>query len=619
MIARLRFCIRYLVFWMGYYAVLRGVFLAYHHGEAGRAGVGTIAGTFLHGARMDLAAAAGPCLIVFPLVALSVFAPRIAGRVIVALSLLFVVVVALLATIDVELYRAWGFRIDGSILQYFKTPRVMVASAKSSPELFLVLLFVALAALAVVAVIKLLRPAIRDWEPVPFPASLAAIPAGALLVASLYIPLHGGIQKQPIKQSTVYFSQNDFANQAAINVTWNFLDGVWHRSYRTDNPYQYLPATEAAQVADSLLAPGNAAPARLLRVPRPNVIIILWESLTSKVVERLGGVPGITPNFDSLTHEGILFDHFYATGNRSPRGLTGVISGYPSQPTTEIIMQPRKSASLPALPHDLSAAGYRSRFYYGGDPAFSNFKSYLMASGFDTLITDEAFEARSHHTEWGEDDHVVLTRMFGDVPQMRRPFFLTLFTMSSHEPFVVPMETVIRGSDEQSMFLNAHVYADRSVGEFIRHAKREPWWDSTLVVIVGDHGHRYPVLDSLQTDRRWEQFSIPMLWIGGALAVRDTVVSRLGGQTDIPATLLHQLGLDAAAYRWSRDLLAPGTRSWAWFTFNDGFGFIDAAGGKVAWDNIGRRVLAESGPTGPADVRAGEALLQQLVNDYVKR
>jgi phosphoglycerol transferase MdoB-like AlkP superfamily enzyme len=618
-IARLRFCILYMAFWMGYYAVLRGAFLAYHHAEAGRAGAGTIAGTFLHGARMDLAATAGPCLIVFPLLALSAFAPKIAGRLILALSLSLVVVVALLATIDVELYRAWGFRIDGSILQYFKTPRVMVASSTSSLMVMLTVLFVALAALAVFAFIKLLWPAIRAWEPVPFPVSLAAIPAAALLVASLYIPLHGGIQKQPIKQSTVYFSQNDFANQAAINVTWNFLDGVWHRSYRTDNPYQYLGATEAAQVVDSLLTPGNAPPARLLRLARPNVIIILWESLTSKVVERLGGMPGITPNLDSLTHEGILFDHFYATGNRSPRGLTGVISGYPSQPTTEIIMQPRKSASLPALPHEFSTAGYHSRFYYGGDPAFANFTSYLMASGFDTLITDEAFESHNHHTEWGEDDQVVLTRMFADVPRMHRPFLVTLFTMSSHEPFVVPMETVIPGSDEQSKFLNAHVYADRSVGEFIRQAKREPWWDSTLVVIVGDHGHRFPVLDSLQTDRRWEQFSIPMLWVGGALAVRDTVVSQVGAQTDIPATLLHQFGLNAAAYRWSRDLLAPRTPSWAWFTFNDGFGFINGEGGKVAWDNIGRRVLAESGPTGAGDIRAGEALLQQLVNDYVKR
>lgn len=609
----------YFAFWMVYHAILRIVFLIYHHADAARAGFGTVVGIITHGGRMDMAASAGPCLIVFPLVAASLFAPRIAAKVIVVFSLPLLVLVALLTAVDVEMFRNWGFRLDGSILQYFNTPGEMVSASGSSPVALLVVLFLVLAGLSVFAFLRVLGPAMRAWQAMSFPINLAAIPLAVALVLPLYIPLHGGIQKQPIKQSTVYFSQNPFANQAALNVTWNFLDGIWHRSYSTTNPYLYLPAAEAAAVTDSLLAPASGPPRRLLRLAHPNVVIILWESWTSKVVERLGGVKGIMPNIDSLIHEGILFDHLYATGDRSPKGLVGVLSGYPSQPTTQIIKTPKKSATLPALPHDLHAAGYHSRFYYGGDPAFSNFRSYLMSSGFDTLITDEAFEGHVHHSYWGEDDHVVLTRMFADVPQMARPFFLTVFTMSSHEPFIVPMETVIPGDDEQSKFLNAQVYADRSVGEFIRNAKHQPWWDSTLFVLVADHGHRLPIMDTLQSLRRWEQFSIPMIWLGGALAVHDTVITQLGGQTDIAATLLHQLDLDASAYRWSRDLAAPGSLPWAWFSFTDGFGFVDPDGGTVAWDNIGRRVIAQSAGSRTGDIRAGEAMLQQLINDYVKR
>jgi len=127
------------------------------------------------------------------------------------------------------------------------------------------------------------------------------------------------------------------------------------------------------------------------------------------------------------------------------------------------------------------------------------------------------------------------------------------------------------------------------------------------------------VLDSLQPSRKWEMFSIPMLWLGGALAVRDTVISTLGVQTDLPRTLLSQLGLDGSAYRWSRDLLAPGTRSWAFATFSDGFIWVNPAGGAVAWDNIGRQPIASSGATGPADIRAGQAMLQALFGDYLRR
>ena len=618
MIQRVRFCLAYFFFWLGYFAVLRGVFLLYHPAAAAQAGAGTIARTFLYGARMDMAAAAFPSLIVFTLTALSVFLPKLAGRAILAFSGFMLVLIALLATIDIELFRNWGFRIDATILQYLNTPREMLASAGASPIALLIVVFLLLATLAVAGFVKLLWPGIRAWEPVRLPGNLVSAVLLGGLAGSLYYPGKGGFQDMPMTQSTVYFSHNHFANQAAINVAWNFFDSVWWRTYRRDNPYRYLPPDEAAHVADSLLTTG-APPVHLLRMTRPDIIVIIWESFSSKLVERLGGVAGATPNIDSLSHEGILFDHFYATGDRSPEGLTGVLSGYPAQPTTEIIQHPRKSGSLPGLPHDLARAGYRATFYYGGDPDFTNFKSFALQAGFDSLVTEDAFDSRDRHSSWGADDHVVLGRALADVRRMPRPFFVTLFTLSSHEPFKVPMAAVFPGSDERDRFLNAHAYTDRSIGDFIRKAKTQPWWDSTLVVIMADHGHRLPQLDSLQAKRKWETFSIPMLWLGGALAVRDTVIDRLGVQTDFPKTLLDQLGLDGSAYRWSRDLLAPGVRPWAWFTFSDGFGWVNFAGGAVAWDNVGKQVIDREGRTGAEDIRAGQAMLQTLIEDFVRR
>jgi phosphoglycerol transferase MdoB-like AlkP superfamily enzyme len=180
------------------------------------------------------------------------------------------------------------------------------------------------------------------------------------------------------------------------------------------------------------------------------------------------------------------------------------------------------------------------------------------------------------------------------------------------------MTTVIPGTDETSRSLNSHAYTDRSIGDFIRHAKRQPWWDSTLVIIMADHGHRLPALDSLQSRRKWETFAIPMLWLGGALAVWDTVISQIGGQADIPSTLLAQFGLDATGYRWSRNLLARGATGWSWFTFSDGFGWVTDSG-KLVWDNIGRQAMAEQGRISRSDLRNGQALLQSLIDDYVKR
>ena len=619
MTARLKFCFGYFAFWMAYFAVLRVAFLLYHHTEAARAGLAAVIGAMVHGARMDVASTSYLAAIAFVLAALSAFLPRLAGRAILVFSIIELTTFSLLATIDMEVFRAWGFHADTAILRYLNTPREMVASISSSPVVLLFAVWVLLASISVVVFLRVLWPGMRAWEPLRIPAGIATFALCGGLTWLLYYPSRGGIQKMPINQSTVYFSRNAFANQAAVNVAWNFIDAAWRNSYQADNPYRVMPAAEATRISDSLLASSAAPAVHLLRLDRPDIIVIMWESFSAKLVERLGGVHGVTPNIDSLIHDGILFDHFYATGDRSPEGLVGVLSGYPAQPITEIVPHPRKAATLPVMTRELAGAGYHTAFYYGGDPAFANIKSYLLHAGFDALVTKDDFPPEDRHSSWGADDGFVLHRLASDLVRMPRPFFAYLFTLSSHEPFIVPMATVIPGTDERSLFLNAHAYTDRSIGDFIRRARQQPWWDSTLVVIVADHGHRVPVLDSLQSDRKWQTFAIPMLWLGGALAVRDTVVSWPGVQTDLPKTLLSQLGLDASPYRWSRNLFAADVKPWAWFTFTDGFGWIDSSGGALAWDNVGHRPIARQGQLGPGDVHAGEAMLQSLMDDYIKR
>ena len=172
MIARLQFCgfRRIFVFWMAYYAVARFVFLGYEHADAGRAGLRLMAGSVIHGTRMDLAAAAGPCLIVFPLVAISVVLPRLATRIILVLTLLMVTIVSLLVAGDTELFRNWGFRLDGAVLQYLNTPSEMVSASKASPVLLVIAIFVVLTLVTALAFVKLLWPTLRAWtHALPFP------------------------------------------------------------------------------------------------------------------------------------------------------------------------------------------------------------------------------------------------------------------------------------------------------------------------------------------------------------------------------------------------------------------------------------------------------------------
>ena len=616
-LAKLRFLLRYATFWFLFFALLRLVFLAYHATETLPLGAATLAGVLVRGARMDLSATAYLLVIPTILLALAPLVPARALRVVLrAYSWLALVLAALLASVDLELFAKWGSRIDATLLPYLRTPREAAASAESSP-------------VALLAIVLVLLVALGAWGYARFVDRHVAEAAGGKIVRTapplllgctlLLVPIRGGLQWTPLNPSSTYFSHSDFANQAGLNAAWNFLHSLTIKDYRTTNPYaSAISEVDARQLVDSLVHTDDGTTRQLLRVKQPNVILIIWESGTAKIIRRLGGLSGITPHFDSLTHTGILFDSMYASGNRSAKGLAAILSGWPAQSNAPILSSPARAARLPGLAEDLATAGYHTSFYYGGELEFADFKSYLVAHGFDRIIGEHDFDRRDWSSKWGAHDHVVLGRLLSDSRTFRRPFFATLFTLSSHEPYDVPMQPVIPGSTEQVHFLNAHIYTDRSLGAFMAAAARERWWDSTLVILIADHGHPLPRLPHSPGEWASQLYHIPMLWLGGALAVRDTVISVVGSQVDVAPTLLAQLGRAHTQYKWGKNLLAADVRPFAFFSYLDGFGWVDSRG-RLVYGYNSRQIMQRTPGTGSDELRAGEAYQRLTYQDFLGR
>nr|WP_231403054.1 LTA synthase family protein [Hymenobacter guriensis] len=380
-----------------------------------------------------------------------------------------------------------------------------------------------------------------------------------------------------------------------------------------------MPDSTARRLVQELYAaPVRPAPASLLRTARPNVLFIILESFTSKWVGSLGGQRGTTPTLDSLARTGVLFSNIYAAGDRSQKGLVALLSGYPNQPTTSIIKYPRKTERLPHLARSLAPAGYSSRYYYGGELAFANMKSYLVAAGYDQITERSDFRAREQNSKWGAHDHVLFRRVLDDLGRQRQPFFVTAFTLSSHEPFDVPMRTRFPGTDEATLFRNSVYYTDHALGQFLRAARQQPWWSNTLVVLVADHGHPQP---GSTPNYAPAKFRIPLLLTGGALRpeARGRVVRTIGSQTDVAATLLAQLQLPATAYPFSRNVLAADSASaFAFYCFTDGFGLITPRG-PVTFDNAARQPITR-GPRVPArQVQQGQAYQQVSFEDFLRK
>ena len=617
---RVGMLVRVLCFWMIWFAMARALFHVWFRDLVPDHGAGLVAQSFLYGARMDLATAAYLTAVPWVILTLTIAFPAAVARRALAVWATFIVVLVPLVTMtDIGTFRPWRKRLDASLWTYLATPREAYASAASIP---VVALFGALGVMLLLTWWSYRRVVRRSEPGLLRPRGVHAIAAAAVLVAvgaTLVIPIRGGIQWTPINESTVFFSRSEFENMAALNPGWSLLAStIAQQNVPSANPYVALADADVKQVMDSLFPATGPAAQSMLRVAHPNVVLIVWESFTAKVVERLGGRRGVTPQFDRWTHQGIFFDSLFASGERSAQGLVSILSGFPSVPNEAIMTRPQKAARLPQLGQLLNKAGYHTSYYYGGELAFANMKAYLLNGGFTRVTGIEAFAASDRNSKWGAHDHVVLGRALAELPNEPRPFFSTIFTLSSHEPFEVPVASAFTGDDESTRSLNAHHYADASIGQFLDSASHQPWWDSTLVVIIADHGSLLPEPVAGATESVIDRHHIPMLWLGGALRVKDTVVHRIGASVDVAPTLLGQLGIVPTGFRWGSDMFAGQRGGFAYFDHNDGFGFVDG-GGWLVYDERAGRVLDRSASAGARQQRNGTALLQASFADYLSK
>jgi phosphoglycerol transferase MdoB-like AlkP superfamily enzyme len=612
MAAKFKFILIYFFSWVIFFDLMRIVFLLYHFSKTKQLPFRTILGSLCYGLKMDLSVAAyitAPvCL--FVLLSLWVrFFKRLPVYRIYTVVILLIVSIICLA--DLEIYSSWGVRLDMTPLRFVVTPKEAYASISHIPLVFVGLIFAAAYALFYFCFIFILKRVFFQEQNKYKPHTAVLL---LLFTGSLIIPIRGGLQQTPLNQSSVYFSTHNYANQAAINPVWNLLRSAMSKAASSRNPYLYLPEETVKEVTDSLYRQGLLTDA----VIRPsdsaiNVLVVVWESFTEKALHVSIRNQEVTPRFNQLRKEGIYFKNMYASGDRTYKGLPAIFSGYPAMPNGTIIHSPAKSIKLPVLARLFAEKGYTTPFFYGGEPEFANIKSYLLQGGFDPIIGKSDFEAKDMNSKWGAHDGVVMKRVLGDLDKEKQPFFAAWLTLTSHEPFETPVPVVFPGMDTKAKFMNSLHYTDAVIGEFIDSCKIQPWWKNTLVIITGDHGHILP-----DSDHRADDFRTPMLWLGGALNRDGVVIEKTVSQLDIAATLSAQLGLDKTKFPFSKNVFDLQEKPWAFFTYNDAFGFVDSTG-RLVFDNIGKRPIEREGKTGAKQIEAGKAMMQRVYDDFLKK
>jgi len=508
---------------------------------------------------------------------------------------------------DIILYKYWGFRLDSTPLFYLKTPKDAFASAD--------LITILLGLFAVIVVISvffflfyhfLLKPGKKIKKPFCRKRTSLIL---LFLTGFLFIPIRGGFSVSTMNVGWAYFSDKIELNHAAVNPCFSLMESL-SREQSFEDQYRFMKdneaATQFAKMKDQ--AQADSIPS-LLTTKNPNVIFIVLESFMSKVIQPLGGLPDVTPSMNRFCNEGILFTNFYANSFRTDRGLVSILSGYPAQPTTSIMKYPQRSQSLPSISKSLKKAGYSTEYYYGGDANFTNMRSYLLSQGYDRIVCDKDFPLIERMSKWGAPDQYLFNRASSDLAgAQKEPFFKTIQTSSSHEPFDVPSHKF------KEPYLNSVFYVDSCLGKFIDQYKKTKYWKNTVIVLVADHAMHYP---ASITNHNVERFQIPLIIMGGAVK-KPLKVDTYASQIDIAATLLYQLGLPHKEFTFSKNILNTSSPHFGYFTYPNGFGMATPQN-QMIFDCEANKVVLDLGKKKSANLIPAKAYLQTLYDDLSKR
>lgn len=591
------------------FALQKPVFMLYNHASGGGLSISDYLQVMVHGLQLDATVAGYLTVIPLLLTLLSVWIP---GRYITFIlkGYFFIVacIISLIFVVDIALYPYWGFRLDATPLFYLQSPSDALASAPASTLILQTLVFVVYTYGIFWALKRFVLPLMPEqYVKKMFSNSVQLVLLGGIL----FIPIRGGVTTSTANVGMVYFSKNQFLNHSAINPCFSFLASL-SKQQDFAAQYNYFSESQRSKIFKKLTnqPQGDSIP-ELLTTKNPNIILILMESFSANAIEVLGGEAGVTPNINRLSKEGILFSNMYANSFRTDRGIVAVLNGYLAQPTTSIMKYPAKSQTLPSIAKSLQKKGYTSDMLYGGDINFTNMQSYFFSSGYSKVTADRDFPLKSRLSKWGANDDITFAHLYQSMTDNSRkePFFSTFLTLSSHEPFEVPYNHL------KDPYLNSVAFTDSCLGDFIDKLKKLPLWNNTLIVLVSDHGFRYPASVKEHDPKRYH---IPMLWLGGAIK-EPRVIANYGNQTDLAATLLYQLDLPHKEFTFSNNMVDSLQPAYAFYSYNNGFGFIDTTGVSVYDCESEKPLIIKPEAGNEIRLNNGKALLQTLYDDLGSR
>lgn len=542
--------------------------------------IGTIFSSFFMGIRFDIVITSYllffPCLLLTINLFFNRFHRTLSSILFYVVFLLFTLTFMVCAA-DIPYFHQFFSRFSVSAFEWADSPLFIFKMVLEEPTYWLYILpFLLFIFLFYIGLKKILKGKLQNTKsPLIFPEILTSL----FFLFFIFLGMRGRTAiKSPIRVGTAFFSNNAMLNKLGLNPNFTLM-----RSYldqkKLDNQAIHLMNTTLAiqnvQNQFNIKNPSKNNPILRKIVPdtilskKPNIVLIIMESMSVGKMQRGGNTESLTPFLDSLSHQGFYFTQTYSAGIHTFNGIFSTLYSFPAL-FRQHSMKHTPIANYSGIAAALKKLDYTTTFFIPHDGQFDNVEGFLMANDFNRVYSRKDYPSEEIKTTLGVPDDFMFRfsiPIINQLNQNTKPFFVTFMTASDHGPWYIPPYFKPKSKDKKKQAIE---YADYALNKFLSLAQKQAWFDNTLFVFIADHG---AALDATY-DISLTYNHVPLLFYGPKFIPQPKNYNKMAGQIDVYPSIMGLLHLPFQNNTLGIDLFHH-TRPYIYFGVDDKFGVID--------------------------------------------
>ena len=442
----------------------------------------------------------------------------------------------LVSTVDIPYFNQFYDRFSVGAFEWIKSYKIVISMIFQEPKYFLFIIpFILLETVFYILLKKIFEQENKTQKINFFLNSFVSL----LFLATVFLGIRGRIEeKSPIRIGTAYFSNNSFLNKLGLNPSFTLMRSYLDSKDEDNRVVKFMDDKLAIEMVQKNLGitkvQYNSPIARevqpdIFLSTKPNVILIIMESMSAAKMKRHGSAEELTPFLDSLSHNSIYFENIYTAGKHTFNGIFSTLFSFPALYRQHLM---KTDIQYDGISTSLLNNGYSTTYFTTHDSQFDNIEGFLRSNNFQNIISQSDYPVSEVKTTLGVPDDFMFRfsiPKINELAEKENPFFVTFMTTSDHSPFYVPDYFKPKAIESQIV-----QYADWSLQQFIQLASKEAWFNDTIFVFVADHG---AAIDA-KYDIPLNYFHTPLIIYAPEIFMANEVHQKIGSQIDVYPTVM---------------------------------------------------------------------------------